>query len=1197
MTRKRYFSPFLDHLLDDFSNPNPFRAQLVLTADFNTPRPKVFDGGFTFSYPDRSFSGSFGLDIPGPLYRGNVSIGWSANDVIHFAFVSGTSLDTFKKVFLESVLETPFAGWHHNSLDFHSLQGKNYLSSNASVLWADTQRLGFGIYTDIDLTEPDIRLEAKVNVSSTVKDFPSIDAHFKHDQSDRSYKTNVLFRHAPSDALPNVYSIRSAWELDFTALQKNVTGSINLKSPLEDFSTGTLATKFSLSSNNLLQGAAGLELSGRKYTLSVKGSVKKITDCMLEVNITTPIDKYRHIKGRFGLVDVKKHFVAELRAPYAALGVEIKFAVQNISNFDIIFNVETPITKFEKAMVIANYNPEVIDFRGGMQNFTLGYVAVTRRASLEDFEYSWKVFTPIPMYEESSLVVKYIRRKVFELEVMLKLAQKQIGIDVDCASKHSFVILPIVNSFQFKSKLADVAERFMKHYKMRIAEDMAENEEIDGEADGGAEEEEEEEEPEEKGSAGGEEKEDSFDWNFEGHMTLETIIWPTISGNIDVDNVDNDDYFVTGNLNLPQGVIDFRDHLYFYDYFKIQNSLRIETPSPAFNEVEFLYSHSVDMKSFYISSVEVLYKNKQKQQWNHLGYSSNYTKMIDVTDAKTFALDLNIFLPFEKLPKVCFGSVMEIEENLLKANVSAGTNDTSISLAGSLDHDVNFFDVAAGIHIDAPTLRNYNFKVVLKKDFSDAENVVVVGFEEDKGSPEPSKFEIQTLWQADSSCFKLNQKLNTTIFPVKVLDLSFFLNRTENFDSTLDLRYTGLSGAPYAYYASASRYKDQIRLDMNTPLPDFANISVSGSFKAHSQPGKYEMNGRLFRNNEIYNYEGSVRMDGKLPVEMDVEFKPVSRNAVGYLTYSLQRQRAGTTYHLKISENDKFIGLDGTITFYSKFKWDFFTRMTASPELLRHRCEVNASVNVADSGRVHGYTHVMTPWRHLGIDSVTLNGSLLMNGHVGDVSVDYDFSLANGKTSCAWHFVLLENMDVMLDSHTNIAELGPRDIRFAARYLNPGKNFARLNLGGDFKVDDAWSVNTNGTLNRNGSVIMATLGINMPKPHNDLHFFFGEVESELLSNMQASFKDARYVAKYESQHDRTRFSSRGLYRNGTDLQALLQAQWGNTVATQSFESNFQMLRKNEKREFYAKIKTPKDREDTITANGGFEKRGSTFFVK
>lgn len=1163
---------------------------MVLTADFNTPRHKVFDGGFTFSYPDRSFSASFALEIPGPTYHGDLSIGWSANDVIHFVFTAGTLVDASKRIYLDSTLQTPFIGWNRNSFNFNSIQRKNYLSSNATLLWANTQQLGFMIFTDIDLTDPDVRLEATIAVNSTVKDFPSIDASFKHNHDAKIYNTNILFCHAPYNVTPSLYSVNSSWEIDFNTHHKSVIGSIGLKSPLEDYSSGALATKFSLSSKNLLQGAAGLELGGRKYTLSVEGFVKKITDCMLEVNITTPIVKYRNMKGRFGLIDVKKHFVAEVRAPAGALAVEIKFAIANVNNFDILFNVETPIAKFEKTTIVAKYNPEVIDFRGGMKNFTLGYVAVTRQASIEDFEYSWRVFTPLPKYEESSLVVKYIRHKAFELEVMLKFAQKQIGIDVDCIPKRHFMILPSINSFNFKSSLNEVEERFQKHYKQLIdAERAADNEPIYGDDENDNEEEEDAVIDDNKKN----ENEDNFDWNFEAHLDVETIIWPTISGNIDVDNVENNDFYVTGNLNLPHGPIEFRNHLYIYDYFKIQNSLRIETPYEQFKEIESLYSHSVDMRTFYVSSIEVFYKDRI--DWKHLGYNSNYTKTIDVTDAKTFALALNVFLPFQKLSKVSFGSKMEIEENLLKVNISAGTHDTRISLAGSLDHDENFFDVLAAINIASPTISNYDFSAFLKKDFSNVENIVVVGFEEFK--KEKSNFKIQANWHTDSNYVRINGKLDTNIFPLYLIDLSFKLNQTINFDTSAELTYKKVTNVMHTYSMNANKQKELIRFEMSTPLADYINVSISGNYRSLATPGKYSLKGRMYRNNEIYNYDGTIQLNGKIPIELEVEFKPVSRNAIGYLIYSLQRNGAQNKYNFKLSENDKFIEVDGIINIFSKFNWNVMIKLNASPNFLRHHCELNTALQIDNDGRLHGTSHLITPWRHLGIDSVTLNGTMLMNGHIGDGSINYDFSLANGKTACAWHFVLLENMNVWLDSYTKKQEDTPRALKIGVRYINPGKTFTRLNFGGDFKVDEDFTLDTNGTYKKNGNTIMATLGIHMPKPFDDVHKFFGEIESAFISNMQAAFNDIRYEAKYESQSERSRFSSRGLYRNSTDLQALLQAQWGHAMISETFDSNFQMLRKNNKREFSAKIKLPKDKEDSVTANGGYEQKDSTYVFK
>lgn len=396
---------------------------------------------------------------------------------------SGAFYEPNRHFWTDIRLKTPFTGWQTNMFKAQLYQAKSLLSTNATILWAENQQLILGALTDFEFDGPETKCEAKLLVNSTVKDVPTINAFFKHHQDSRHYTTDVSIQHAPHNQKPNIFAVKSNWQLNSNEQYSTISGSMNIQTPLKGYSKGALATKFSLSTARALRGAADFELEERKFTLAVDGSVKKITDCMLVVNITTPIEKYRNIVSRFGLINRKRHIVAEVRAPIGALGIEIKFAVESKSNFDVIFNLETPIESFKKIMLIGKLRPEMIDFRGGLNKFVLGYVGVSRKASLDDFEFSWKVYTPLDHFEESSLVVKFIRRQIFDMEVMLKFAQKKLGIIVNGKPKQKVIDLPKVDHYlPFDSRLSDDFDKFARYFEVQPDEsEEAASEEGEGE--------------------------------------------------------------------------------------------------------------------------------------------------------------------------------------------------------------------------------------------------------------------------------------------------------------------------------------------------------------------------------------------------------------------------------------------------------------------------------------------------------------------------------------------------------------------------------------------------------------------------------------------------------------------------------------------------------------------------------------------
>lgn len=715
-----------------------------MNADFNTPKYKTYNGGFTVSYPARTFSASFDLAVPGPTYQGNLALAWRSNETIHISWDSGAFYEPNRHFYTDLRLKTPFDGWQTNMFQAHLYQSKSLLSSNVTMLWAETQKLVLGVLTDFEFNGPQISCEAKLLVNSTVKDVPTIKAHVKHHQDQRHYITDVSIQHAPQNQKPSIFAVKSNWQLSSNNVTSSIKGSMNMQTPLKGYSTGALATKFSLSTSKVLRGAADFELEDQKYTLAMDGMVKKLTDCMLTVNITTPNEKYRQIVSRFGLITKKRHIVAEIRAPIGALGIEVKFTVESKNSFDIIFNLETPIESLQKVMLIGKLRPEAVDFRGGLNKFVLGYVSVSRKESMSDFEFSWKVYTPLDHFEESSLVVKFIRKQMLDMEVMLKFAQKKLGIIVNGKQKKKVIDLPRVDHYlPFESRLSDDFDKFASYFVTSETEESEEEQDVA-----------------ESGSHDDADEDDN--WSISGNMELNTIIWPTISGFLDIDDIDEEYYIIQSNLNLPAGNIVLNDHLYFPDLMNIRNSLQIVTPYNSFQKIESLYLHTAQFGHYYISAMELFYKNNT--EWIELGVNSNYTKVLE-TDFKAHALELNLYLPFETMPRVTLAGGVEIADNSnYKAKISGRTPHTHIAFGGDLETDTNFFDVQIGLTLATVTIPHYELKVYFKQDLSASDNTMLFGFDEDYN--ERTYCRMESSWHMDATHLRFNSKSSTNAFPI-----------------------------------------------------------------------------------------------------------------------------------------------------------------------------------------------------------------------------------------------------------------------------------------------------------------------------------------------------------------------------------------------------------------------------------------------
>lgn len=81
---------------------------------------------------------------------------------------------------------------------------------------------------------------------------------------------------------------------------------------------------------------------------------------MLEFNVTTPLEKYNKMTGRFGINDESKHVVAEIIYPTGSVGTELLFNVASIADFDVKFSLATPLEFLERILIVGKLKEEEV---------------------------------------------------------------------------------------------------------------------------------------------------------------------------------------------------------------------------------------------------------------------------------------------------------------------------------------------------------------------------------------------------------------------------------------------------------------------------------------------------------------------------------------------------------------------------------------------------------------------------------------------------------------------------------------------------------------------------------------------------------------------------------------------------------------------------------------------------------------------
>lgn len=209
--------------------------------------------------------------------------------------------------------------------------------------------------------------------------------------------------------------------------------------------------------------------------------------------------------------------------------------------------------------------------------------------------------------------------------------------------------------------------------------------------------------------------EDDYDediaWNFLGTMELYTYVWPKIDGLIDVDEI-GDVTVGSGNLVLPQGVVKFKDFLYYPDLLTIRNTLEIVTPFVVLKEIKLVYHHNAELGAHYINGTNLELNTDERRE---LGFTSSLTNSTDEAELRIYDVGIEVKLPSKILPKIQLKGNVEIDDGIYRGNISVKTINSQISIAGSFEKDEDYLDTELMLSLSAPEVPQYQLKTFEKR--------------------------------------------------------------------------------------------------------------------------------------------------------------------------------------------------------------------------------------------------------------------------------------------------------------------------------------------------------------------------------------------------------------------------------------------------------------------------------------------------
>ncbi|XP_016937028.3 uncharacterized protein Apoltp [Drosophila suzukii] len=1135
--------------------------RLGLLAEYNCPGSKHYDGNVMVTYPERTINFGFNSFTGGPKYYGKAHASWSINEVIEFEYDAGILPGQTLHNWVKAELRTPFDGWRTNSLNAGVYSLHNLILINSTLFWADDQKLQVGYKSDYDINDQLVSFDVRFGINSTIRDIPTINVKVIHWLDAKKVDTELYLGYSGQNNTFNTYSMDSSWEIEKNQRYHNVSGLVHLVSPFKGYEKGGLVAQFSLSDQRVVSGAAALNFDVREFTLTMDGYVKKFTDNMLTINITTPLEKFRTINARFGLNEKKRHAVAEVRAPTAALGVEALADIKNLLNFDVKLSLATPVESFQQAALFAQFNPERVDMRGLWNNATLGFTGVWHMDNITDFEYSYVVFTPLAGFEENGFIVQLLKREEFIFQLHGKLSNYKLGVKINGKPKSDLV-----------NKLGS---NKMELEMLYDADFKPLNVETDYKPD-----------PDEEY------------FSYFTDFQVDTLLWPTILGNVDIQEI-IDFYLVVGHVHLPQGKLEFKDRLHFPDYINVHNLLTVTTPFAVAKDIKSIveYHTNLDFNAFYERIKFTV--NDAKDQVKELGFEFNYTTLQDNVKPKAHDVQLKLITPYELLHEIDIHGRLEMDDNAYKGNISAVTAHTLLSMAASVENEDNFLETSVGLLLETDVIPHYACLVYFKKDFSAVDNTIDIRFEvTDNGTL--NQLYITTDWHTDPSYIvNANGKIRTTMLPLQLASTSILVTKGQNPQLNFDLSFLSQSGQSISYGTRANKKKDVFNIEVWTPLKNFRNISMHGTVAKNPRDAeRYDVSGFLYRNMATYGITGAVRMSNSLPIDATLRVQPKAGGRDGVIELNIHEtgpKKIGFSF--SAIEDGKMCQISGGYSISESTGAMDFSVLVESTEPEIARINFNGNLKRNSKGSLVGDLNLETPWKTLGIDSVHLHSDVGFGSEGGKLAGEYKIGQYIGRGSCLWSWVLAENLQLVLESYLERPSAQPRIVHASAKYLNPGQTYRQLQAGSRLSVDSKWNLDVNGNVHyKSADDFDFKVITELPLPVGGRHQLSASYQGNVITK-QFIEPDFVLEASYEGLETQNKLLSRVSYRNTTDnLKGLGHVEWGNLKSLSVVEGDVELLRKpGARREFSARMITPQFKDEhTFALTGHYDKENADY---
>lgn len=641
-TAKRFSNNFGIELKWD-ANRDPSQ-KFIVSYEFDKPKENHYIGNVLISYPDRTLNVKTDFSNEGP-YTGNFKLSWSADKSIDAEYSIGSDFQNHKKFWAYGKVNTPFVGWKTNKVNGSFLSVDNLLSLNVDSVFAENQLISTQLFIDYLLTDQQFFCEVKTGVQSTIKDIPIVTVFFKHNQTSETVASEVLFKHRNFVSEDfRTFSIKSSFKHTFDFNHRNVSGSIKFKSPYENYTSGAMITKFSLTKDREIFGIFDMDIDTRIYTFALEGYLRKLFDNMISFNLTSPIVGFPEIIGKFGIVELKRYLIADLKTSNRSVGVEILFDFFSITDFDLKFYIATP--QPAKFLAIGKIKEDTIHLEGEWNKIKLGFRGIWRFMNNKNFEYSYMIFTPLLHFEENGLVVKLVAETFskFDVESSFKLGKHKLGFKAFGEPRTQLI------SQLGLQKASYIRDEFTSD-DLDDSSESIEDITVDFDL--------------------------SNFFSVIGNFEICTLIVKPITGRYEIQQID-DTFHGDAKVFLQNGIIAVRNKLRMKSNYDIKNRLTVNTPFEKYRVLSSNFVLKVPKKGF---TARFDVGSKETRTRNY-GFKVSYI-LPEHQKYKIHDLKLIILYPFGNTSRFNINSRIELLDTLFhRATLDLDGFNTVFSMSG-----------------------------------------------------------------------------------------------------------------------------------------------------------------------------------------------------------------------------------------------------------------------------------------------------------------------------------------------------------------------------------------------------------------------------------------------------------------------------------------------------------------------------------